>query len=61
MTAANAPAAPEATPDWQRRETLLLASWAMHAADSAGRVHEEPPHAFRSPYQRDRDRIVHSA
>ncbi|MFM8703606.1 MAG: dGTP triphosphohydrolase [Planctomycetia bacterium] len=61
MTAANAPAAPEATPDWQRRETLLLASWAMHAADSAGRAHEEPPHAFRSPYQRDRDRIVHSA
>jgi dGTPase len=50
-----------AAPDWQRRETLLLAPWAMHAADSAGRVHDEPPHAFRSPYQRDRDRIVHSA
>ncbi|NBW86392.1 MAG: dNTP triphosphohydrolase [Planctomycetia bacterium] len=33
----------------------------MHAADSAGRVHPEPPHPFRSPYQRDRDRIVHSA
>ena len=48
-------------PDWQRRESLLLAPWAMHASDSAGRVHDEPPHAFRSPYQRDRDRIVHSA
>jgi dGTPase len=48
-------------PDWQQRESLLLAPWAMHAADSAGRVHDEPPHAFRSPYQRDRDRIVHSA
>jgi dGTPase len=48
-------------PDWQRRESLLLAPWAMHAVDSAGRVHDEPPHAFRSPYQRDRDRIVHSA
>ena len=47
--------------DWQRRESLLLAPWAMHAADSAGRVHDESPHAFRSPYQRDRDRIVHSA
>ncbi|NBV46714.1 MAG: dNTP triphosphohydrolase, partial [Planctomycetia bacterium] len=33
----------------------------MHAADSAGRVHAEPPHPVRSPYQRDRDRVVHSA
>jgi putative nucleotidyltransferase with HDIG domain len=48
-------------PNWQQRESLLLAPWAMHAADSAGRVHDELPHAFRSPYQRDRDRIVHSA
>ena len=48
-------------PDWRDRERLLLAPWAMHAADSAGRVHPEPPHPFRSPYQRDRDRIVHSA
>ena len=48
-------------PDWRAREALLLAPWAMHAADSAGRVHAEPPHPFRSPYQRDRDRIVHSA
>jgi dGTPase len=47
--------------DWQSREALLLAPWAMHAADSAGRVHPEPLHLFRSPYQRDRDRIVHSA
>jgi dGTPase len=47
--------------DWRSRESLLLAPWAMHAADSAGRVHDEPPHSFRSPYQRDRDRIVHSA
>jgi len=48
-------------PDWRTRERLLLAPWAMHAVDSAGRVHPEPPHQFRSPYQRDRDRIVHSA
>ncbi|MEI7781041.1 MAG: dNTP triphosphohydrolase [Planctomycetota bacterium] len=47
--------------DWQSREAFLLAPWAMHAADSAGRMHPEPPHPFRSPYQRDRDRIVHSA
>ena len=48
-------------PDWRTRESLLLAPWAMHAVDSAGRVHPELPHQFRSPYQRDRDRIVHSA
>ena len=33
----------------------------MHGRDSAGRVHSEPAHAYRSPYQRDRDRIVHSS
>ena len=48
-------------PTWQTREAALLAPWAMHAADSAGRVYPEQPHPFRSPYQRDRDRIVHSA
>ena len=46
---------------WQTRESLLLAPYAMHAADSAGRVHPEPPHPIRSPYQRDHDRIVHSS
>jgi dGTPase len=46
---------------WQAREPLLLAPYAMHAADSAGRVHPEPPHPIRSPYQRDHDRIVHSS
>ncbi|MFM7250657.1 MAG: dGTP triphosphohydrolase [Planctomycetaceae bacterium] len=48
-------------PDWRARESVILAPWAMHAADSLGRVHPEPAHPFRSPYQRDRDRIVHSA
>jgi len=59
MNAPDRDAAP--LPDWRAREAALLAPWAMHAADSAGRVHDEPPHPFRSPYQRDRDRIVHSA
>jgi dGTPase len=47
--------------DWQTRESLLLAPYAMHAADSTGRVHPESPHPIRSPYQRDHDRIVHSS
>lgn len=43
------------------RESVLLAPHAMHSADSAGRKHPEPEHPYRGPYQRDRDRIVHSA
>jgi len=43
------------------REQLLLAPYAMHSADSAGRRYPEPAHPYRGPFQRDRDRIVHSA
>ena len=43
------------------REALLLAPYALHSADSAGRKHAEPAHAYRTPFARDRDRIVHSA
>src|SRR3972149_543550 len=43
------------------REAALLAPYAMHSAESAGRRHPEPPHPYRGPYQRDRDRILHSA
>jgi dGTPase len=32
----------------------------MHSADSRGRRHAEPEHPYRGPFQRDRDRIVHS-
>lgn len=34
---------------------------AMRIKDSRGRVHPEPEHEFRSPFQRDRDRVLHSA
>ncbi len=47
--------------NWKVRESLLLAPYAMHAIDSRGRAHPEPQHFLRSPYQRDHDRIVHSA
>jgi dGTPase len=43
------------------RERAILASYAMHSADSAGRRHPEATHPYRGPYQRDRDRILHSA
>lgn len=42
------------------REAALLASFAMHSADSRGRKHPEAEHPYRGPYQRDRDRILHS-
>src|SRR6476661_4579398 len=43
------------------REDALLAPYAMRSAASAGRRHAEPVHPYRGPYQRDRDRLVHSA
>ena len=43
------------------RESHLLAPYAMHSRDSAGRKHDEPEHPYRGPYQRDRDRILHSS
>lgn len=42
------------------REQSLLARYAMHSKDSRGRRHPEPTHFFRGPFQRDRDRILHS-
>lgn len=44
-----------------QREATLLASYAMHSVDTAGRKHPEITHLFRGPFQRDRDRILHSA
>ncbi len=38
-----------------------LASYAAHEQQSRGRRHAEPPPSYRSEYQRDRDRIVHSS
>ena len=43
------------------REAALLADYAFHSRDSAGRQFNEPNHPYRGPFQRDRDRILHSA
>ncbi len=37
-----------------------LAGYAQRSGDSRGRRHPEPEHRYRGPYQRDRDRIIHS-
>lgn len=42
------------------REQALLAPYAMRSVESAGREHAEAGHRYRGPYQRDRDRVIHS-
>ena len=44
-----------------QREAAILAPYAMRSSLSAGREHPESSHPYRGPFQRDRDRIVHSA
>jgi len=38
-----------------------LAAYACHPEESRGRLHAQPDSPTRSPFQRDRDRIIHSA
>ncbi|MGO8696902.1 MAG: deoxyguanosinetriphosphate triphosphohydrolase [Limisphaerales bacterium] len=44
----------------EQRERQTLASYAQFSADSRGRVHAEPPPSWRTDFQRDRDRVIHS-
>jgi dGTPase len=39
---------------------VTRAPYASHPEKSRGRLHPEPEHEMRSPFQRDRDRIIHS-
>ena len=41
-------------------ERQNLAHYAQFSAESAGRVHAEEPPEWRTHYQRDRDRVIHS-
>jgi len=41
-------------------ESALLAPFAQKSGDSRGRQHSEPSHAYRTEFQRDRARIIHS-
>ncbi len=43
------------------RESLLLAPYATFSSDSAGREYPEQEHPYRGPFQRDRDRVLHSS
>jgi dGTPase len=44
----------------ERRETAALAPYAQLSSKSRGRVHKEPAPVWRTHYQRDRDRVIHS-
>jgi len=44
----------------ERRECATLAPYAQFSADTRGRQHEESPPEWRTHYQRDRDRVIHS-
>jgi dGTPase len=38
----------------------MLAPYAVRVEDSRGRRYPEPPHPYRNPFQRDRDRVVYA-
>lgn len=42
-------------------EAQRLSPYAQLSRDSRGRIHEEPESRYRTAFQRDRDRIIHSA
>jgi dGTPase len=44
----------------EQRERATLAAYAQCSGDTRGRTHPEAPPEWRTHYQRDRDRIIHS-
>ena len=44
----------------EQRERSTLAPYAQFSSDTRGRVHPESRPAWRTAYQRDRDRVIHS-
>lgn len=45
----------------KKLEEAYLAPYAMKSGNTRGRVYKETEHPYRSCYQRDRDRVIHSA
>jgi dGTPase len=60
------PPAPRLAPFFKTREEMeaseraVLAPFAEKSGDSRGRQYSEPPHSYRTEFQRDRARIIHS-
>lgn len=46
--------------EYEQLEAQFLAPWAAHSGQSQGRERSEDEHDYRSSFQRDRDRIIHT-
>src|SRR3954462_7924123 len=44
----------------EERERMILAPYAQFSAETRGRTYQEEPPEWRTQYQRDRDRVIHS-
>jgi dGTPase len=51
---------PRTRQELEQIERQILALYAQFSGDTRGREHPEPPPTWRTHYQRDRDRIIHS-
>ena len=47
--------------DLEKLESTTLAPYAMKSGESQGRQHPEEEHPYRTRFQRDRDRIIHTS
>ena len=52
--------APRTREELEALERLVLAPYAQFSHQTRGRRHAEPPPEWRTHYQRDRDRVIHS-
>ncbi len=46
--------------EYEKIERETLAPYACHSGESFGREYSEEEHPYRTRFQRDRDRIIHS-
>jgi dGTPase len=46
--------------DFEKIEEMVLAPWAAHSGKSEGRAIAEDEHPYRTAFQKDRDRIIHT-
>ena len=51
---------PRSHTELEQQERLVLAPYAQFSADTRGRKYKEEPPEWRTQYQRDRDRVIHS-
>ncbi len=47
--------------DIERLEKTTLVPYAMNSGESQGRQHKEKQHPYRTRFQRDRDRVIHTS